>query len=106
MAKEKKKPENIVLKNIEGITIDHADADNFFVPIDNEIEFFMDEHGFQWVKLVPQNGEMEGQEHCIPRERLISVIYQGRPKQKREVVKHSREALRDVHPHLLESEGK
>lgn len=28
-------------------------------------EFFMDEHGFQWVKFVPANGPYSGQEHMI-----------------------------------------
>lgn len=106
MAKGKKKPENIVLENIDGVVVEHQDGDNIFYPMDGYVEFFLDEHGLQWAKFVPINGQMEGQEHCMPRERIVSVIYKGRPKPKREKVTFPKEALRDVHPGLLEAEGK
>jgi len=36
-------------------------------------EFFMDEHGIQWVKFVPNNGYQRGMEHMI-RTDLIMVV--------------------------------
>jgi hypothetical protein len=43
-----------------GIDI-HIDEDVFHCPMG--AEFFMDEHGFQWVKFYPTNGPDNGREH-------------------------------------------
>jgi desulfoferrodoxin (superoxide reductase-like protein) len=74
----KKKPENIVLKHVDVVNLDHPDGDNTFSIRDGHVEFFMDEHDLQWIKFTPSNGYHAGQEHCVPRERIIAVVYEKR----------------------------
>ena len=36
-------------------------------------EFFVDEHGFQWVKYVPDNTYLAGHEHLVRADKVIIV---------------------------------
>lgn len=77
----KKPPENIVLKGVDSLIFEHTDSDNmYYVLNDTMVEFFMDEHGFQWVKYTPSNGMHAGQQHCVPRERIIAVVFKHKRK--------------------------
>jgi hypothetical protein len=58
------KPENIVLDypcRIERMLLDG----NEDVMYCDRAEFFMDEHGLQWVKFIAKNGYERGKEHMI-----------------------------------------
>jgi hypothetical protein len=41
--------------------------------VTNGAEFFMDEHGFQWVKFTPKNGYYAGKEHMLRTENVTIV---------------------------------
>ena len=36
-------------------------------------EFFVDEHGIQWIKFIAKNGYRRGEEHMIHADRIIVV---------------------------------
>jgi len=96
----KKKPENIVLKNVSHVTVDNPDGEFTLFAKGGHVEFFMDEHNLQWVKFIPKNGNYAGQDHSIPRERVINVVmknHQG----KVHALETPLEAERDVHPGML-----
>lgn len=57
---------------LEGKRIVRTDAGEAFYTQD--VEFFLDEHGYQWVKFTPKNGPHEGREHCMRTEKIHSVI--------------------------------
>lgn len=59
------KPENIVLDYpvcVERSLGAEGESELLFA---DSCEFFLDEHGLQWVKLVPRNGYNQGKEHML-----------------------------------------
>lgn len=66
----KEQHENIVLTY--PVIVVFADFDQkYFAP--EGAEFFLDEHGIQWVKFVPTNGYDKGKEHMRRTERIYVV---------------------------------
>ena len=59
---------------LEGKRIILTDAPNGERFDTNGVEFFLDEHGYQWVKFTPANGPHRGHEHCIRTEKVYAVI--------------------------------
>jgi hypothetical protein len=57
---------------LEGKRIISTEADETFYA--DGLEFFLDEHGYQWVKFTPKNGPHEGKEHCLRTEKVRAVI--------------------------------
>lgn len=41
-------------------------------------EVFLDEHNIQWVKFVPTNGYLIGQEHMVRTDRVLIVRAEGK----------------------------
>lgn len=63
------KPDNITL-DFKQIVKPDADTSLFT----NETEYFVDEHGVQWVKFVPLNGHDKGKQHMMRTDSIYAVV--------------------------------
>lgn len=75
LAKYSSPPQNIKLDYRVRILHGVEHGQFFLAP---SCEFFLDEHGFQWVKFVPRNGYQQGYEHMMRTERIIVIRDDGR----------------------------
>jgi len=62
---------NIVLPYRTAIYVTRAMDTVLFA--DEGAEFFVDEHGRQWVKFIARNGALAGKEHMLRTEQIVVV---------------------------------
>ena len=66
------KPDNIKLEYPVLVQHQRTDGDSVY-HAPKGAEFFMDEHGIQWVKFFPTNGIYRGKEHMLRTDQCIVI---------------------------------